>query len=104
MRRATLVLALLLAACDLENGQAGHAKLVRVIAPIQLDRATIAVDGTQTSWLMSVDLEHPVRELLARVLGRRQRPFVSGSCPVPAGTHTIRIVKPGWEPIERTVQ
>lgn len=106
MRRAALMLALVLAACDGHVGQvelvSGPARPcnVRVTAPLQLDRASIAVNGTQTSFLIAND---PVRELLRRFFGARKRTAVSGFCYVPAGTHTIRIVKPGWEPIERVV-
>jgi hypothetical protein len=98
MRRALLIFAALLVACEVERP--GN---VRVTAPLQLDRATIAVDGTQTSWLMSEDLEHPVRELLRRFLGAPNPTIASGRCHVPAGTHTIRVVKPGWQPVERVI-
>jgi hypothetical protein len=112
MRHAWLMLALVFVACEVEDGHTGsvwivsghtHPCNVRVTAPLQLDRASIAVDGTQTSWVMSEDLEHPIRELIGRYLGARKPTAASGFCYVPAGTHTIRIVKPGWEPIERVV-
>jgi hypothetical protein len=100
------MLALVLAACD---GHVGHVELVsgparpcnvRVTAPLQLDRASIAVDGTQTNLLIAND---SVPELLRRFFGARKRMPVRGFCYVPAGTHTIRLVQPGFEPIERVV-
>ena len=106
MRRTALMLALMLVACD---GHVGHMQLVygptrpcnvRVTAPRQLDRAAIAVDGTQTNFLIAND---PVAQLVRSFFGARKRPATSGFCYVPAGTHTIRIVQPGFEPIERTV-
>ena len=106
MRRTAWMLALMLVACD---GYVGHVEVVsgptrpcnvHVTAPLQLDRLTIAVDGTQTRFLIA---NNPVRELLDRFFGARKRMPVSGFCYVPAGTHTIRIAKPGFEPIERVV-
>jgi hypothetical protein len=77
---------------------------LHVTAPLQLDGAAIAVDGVQTSSLVPIALEHPLRSLLLRLMGSELRSAVaSGACHIPAGTHTVRVVKPGWEPIERVV-
>jgi hypothetical protein len=97
------MLVLIFVACDVQNRNATSPARpcnVRVTAPLQLDRATITVDGTQTNFLIAND---PVAELVGRFFGARKRPATSGFCYVPAGTHTIRIAKPGWEPVERVV-
>jgi len=111
--RALTVGAFLLFVACVQEGPVSSFKIVcgpahpcnlHVIAPLQLDQATIAVDGTQTGWLMQNTLEHPLRSLLLRFIGSEPKPrAATGTCHVPAGTHIVRIVKPGWEPIERVV-
>jgi hypothetical protein len=75
-----------------------------VSAPRQLDGAAIVIDGVQTSSLIADELRNPVRVLVGNVFGERKPTAVSATCQVPAGTHTIRFVKRGWEPIERTIE
>ena len=95
MRRA-LVLVVFLAACAVEHHDATN---LQVFAPRQLDGASIAVDGKQTSELTPGD---PLLDIARQLLGQK-RPFVSGTAQVAKGAHTLRIAKQGFEPIERTV-
>lgn len=99
MRRAVLLLALLLAACVVENSRGYN---VRVLGPLHLDGAVVAIDGQKMTLLTEGDAEHPFREVLRQFLGQR-RGFVSCAARVPKGAHTLRIEKEGFEPIERSV-
>jgi hypothetical protein len=94
--RSALVFVLLLAGCVVEHR--GPANL-QVIAPRQLDRASISVDGQQASALTIGD---PVIDIVRQLMGHK-RPFVTGIAHVGKGAHTLRIAKPGFEPVERTV-
>ncbi|HEY6139828.1 MAG TPA: hypothetical protein VI670_18870 [Thermoanaerobaculia bacterium] len=106
-----VLFAILLVGCG--EGHVGEVKIVcspdhpcnlHIIAPLQLDRAAISVDGVATTWLMSEDVENPILELVRRFFGTPKRTFVSGTAHAAKGRHTIRIVKQGWLPVERVVE
>jgi hypothetical protein len=95
--RHALVFALLFAACAAEHGPRPN---VQVVAPRQLDRASISVDGQPASTLTT---GNPFLEVLEQLLNK-PRTVVTGLAHVANGTHTLRIVKQGFAPIERTVE
>jgi len=95
MRRTLLLFVAVFAACMAEP-KPGN---VQVIAPLQLQGASVAVDGQQPAVLQTGD---PLPEMLRQLFGHKRRCFV-GFAQVPNGAHTLRIVKDGFAPIERTV-
>ena len=97
--RIAIVTLLLLAACAIPPRGNLH-----VGAPRELDGAAVLVDGVQASALVGDELRDPIRVVAQKIMGVHQRSAVSATCQVAAGTHTLRFVKRGWEPIERTVE
>lgn len=96
MRRALVLFVIVFAACAAER-KLGN---VQIVAPLQLQGASVAVDGQQPAALQTPN--DPLLEMMRQFLGRKRTCFV-GFAEVPNGAHTLRIVKQGFAPIERTV-
>jgi hypothetical protein len=77
---------------------------LRIVAPLGLERARVSIDGVDTTILFPNEIEHPLRNLILITVGVHPTSDAAVAiCHLPPGTHTVRIVKPGWHPIVRTV-
>jgi hypothetical protein len=85
-------------------GQPGRPCNFHVVAPQELTRACVSLDGVQIVPLFPSHIEHPYRTLLLSFIGiQPSSQAVVATFHLPAGTHVVRISQSGWLPIERTV-
>jgi hypothetical protein len=107
---------LLLMACGAEEGHAvsGSVKIIcggaatpcnfTITAPLELAHAEVYLDGVETTMLFPNEIEHPLRNLLLHAVGFQPTSDAAiATCHLPAGTHELRIIKPGYQPIDQAV-
>lgn len=113
-RAGTTFVALIAIGCVKGEVQSGTVRIIcggndrpcnfRIVAPSALEQATLAVDGIEQLPLMPHEMEHPVRNLLLRVLGASPRSSAAVAILyLSPGSHSVRITKLGLEPITKTV-
>ena len=85
-------------------GQANRPCNFHIVAPKELVRASVSLDGECVVVMFPDHIEHPYRTLFLSFVGVEPSSDTAvATFHVPAGTHTLRIDQPGWDPIERTI-
>jgi hypothetical protein len=85
-------------------GQANRPCNFHIVAPKELIRASVSLDGQCILPMFPSHIEHPYRTLLLTFLGVEPSSDTAvATFHVPAGEHALRIEQPGWDPIERRI-
>jgi len=85
-------------------GQADRPCNFHIVAPKELIRAFVSLDGQCVVPMFPSRIEHPYRTLVLSFLGVEPSSDTSvATFHVPAGQHTLRVEQPGWDPIERKI-
>ena len=85
-------------------GQADRPCNFHIVAPKELIRASVSLDGQCVVPMFPSHMEHPYRTLLLSFLGVEPSSDTAvATFHVPTGQHSLRIEQPGWDPIERTI-
>jgi len=85
-------------------GQQGHPCNFHIVAPKDLIRASVSIDGSEVVPLFPVHIEHPYHTLVRGFFGIEPNSETAvATFFVPPGVHVLVISQPGWQPIKRTV-
>lgn len=72
-----------------------------ISAPVELEHACVFVDGSPETSLVNDRMRHPLRSLVLQLLGAEAKSTRSAALFfLPKGSHIVRVVKPGWQPID----